>query len=231
MNRNLRSQPFAWTTKEAWEKIETLPYKQQVSCKMIYVSLSIISKKQKNTNEIEAYKFTIAKYGSMSEKTVQRYLPCLEELGIIKIERQDRKSNGKFEKCRIWLYDTLSTVGHLEDSSETVQRQFADTESDINNKETKEQKNKDIVIQVIDFLNQTAGKNFKSNTDSTIKSINGRMNDGYLIEDFKKVIKTKVTEWKGTEHEIYLRPSTLFSPTNFENYLNQKNETRKFGIY
>lgn len=144
--RDIKAQPFAWTTREAWEKIETLPFKKQMSCKMVYVALSIISKKQKNSEKIEAYKFMIAKYGSMSEKSVQRYLPELENLGIISIEPQDRESNGKFKKCKIWLRDTVFAAGHMEDSSWTDGGQMEDTESDINNKDNKPIKtNKDII--------------------------------------------------------------------------------------
>ena len=36
-----------------------------------------------------------------------------------------------------------------------------------------------------------------------------------------KVIDNKVSQWKGTDSEMYLRPKTLFSPSNFEGYLNE----------
>ena len=39
------------------------------------------------------------------------------------------------------------------------------------------------------------------------------------MEDFKAVIDYKVSEWKGTKMEDYLRPETLFG-TKFESYLN-----------
>lgn len=39
------------------------------------------------------------------------------------------------------------------------------------------------------------------------------------MEDFKKVIDWKVSEWTGTDMEKYLRPETLFG-TKFEGYLN-----------
>ncbi len=40
------------------------------------------------------------------------------------------------------------------------------------------------------------------------------------------MIDKKTTEWKGTEMEKYLRPETLFSPSKFENYLNQPAKQR-----
>ena len=42
------------------------------------------------------------------------------------------------------------------------------------------------------------------------------------MQIFKFVIDNRVKEWKGGKMEEYLRPSTLFAPTNFENYLNSK---------
>jgi hypothetical protein len=42
---------------------------------------------------------------------------------------------------------------------------------------------------------------------------------GFSLSDFQTVIDKKVSEWKGTDMEQYLRPSTLFG-TKFESYLN-----------
>jgi len=81
--------------------------------------------------------------------------------------------------------------------------------------------------EIIDYLNLKTGKNFSAKTDATIKYINGRFSEGKTLEDFKKVIDVKCSEWLGKKDrdgkplDTYLRPNTLFSPTNFENYLNQ----------
>lgn len=76
--------------------------------------------------------------------------------------------------------------------------------------------------EVISYLNQKSGKNFKSDSASAIRFINGRLKDGYTVNDMKHVVDVKVTEWKDTEREQYLRPETLFSSTKFEAYLNQR---------
>ncbi len=78
--------------------------------------------------------------------------------------------------------------------------------------------------EIIDYLNEQAGKRFKVN-DKTKAHINARWNDGYKLPDFRAVIEKKVSEWKGTEMDKFLRPETLFG-TKFEGYLNQ-NETAK----
>ena len=78
-----------------------------------------------------------------------------------------------------------------------------------------------IIKQVIDYLNERLGSNYKSNTPKTRDKIKARINEGFVLEDFKRVIDIKFIEWKGTEFEKYLRPETLFG-TKFESYLNQK---------
>lgn len=86
---------------------------------------------------------------------------------------------------------------------------------------------KDNTKEIIDYLNSKANTNFRPNSKQTSKLISGRFSEGYTLEDFKTVIDKKSSEWAGTKWEQYLRPSTLFAPTNFENYLNQKEVKKK----
>lgn len=74
---------------------------------------------------------------------------------------------------------------------------------------------------VIDYLNQQTGKNYKSTTKKNQTVIRARSDEGFSLDDFKRVIDNKVAEWKGTNMEKYLRPETLFG-TKFEGYLNQE---------
>lgn len=79
--------------------------------------------------------------------------------------------------------------------------------------------------EIIAYLNERVGKSFKESTESTRKHINGRLSEGYTVEDFKKVIDIKSQEWLGNPRmEKYLRPGTLFSPTHFEAYLNESGQ-------
>jgi uncharacterized phage protein (TIGR02220 family) len=83
--------------------------------------------------------------------------------------------------------------------------------------------------EVIDYLNEKTGKNFKANSDKNIRTIEARCANGYGIEDFKKVIDIKTKEWLNNEKmEKFLRPETLFS-NKFESYLNQKLIDRNNG--
>lgn len=86
--------------------------------------------------------------------------------------------------------------------------------------------------EIISYLNEKAGTEFKPSTKSTRDNIRGRINEGYTLDDFKHVIEVKVSQW-GKEPEKgekdmrkYLRPITLFG-SKFEGYLQEKNEQTK----
>jgi uncharacterized phage protein (TIGR02220 family) len=78
----------------------------------------------------------------------------------------------------------------------------------------------EVYEEIIDFLNQSSGKNYKHNSAINRKFITSRLNDGFTIDDFKKVIAVKSTNWLGSKMEQFLRPETLFS-NKFESYLNE----------
>ena len=85
---------------------------------------------------------------------------------------------------------------------------------------------------IIDYLNQKAGTHYRYSSADTRKHIKARFNDGYSLDDFKTVIDKKVSEWKGTDMEKYIRPATLLG-SKFESYLNQiepQKSKRKSGF-
>lgn len=85
-----------------------------------------------------------------------------------------------------------------------------------------ENNNNELLIckEVISYLNLKAKKNFKVDTASHQKFIKARLKEGYVLEDFKKVVDVMVAKWQGTEYEQYLQPQTLFG-NKMDNYLNQ----------
>lgn len=91
----------------------------------------------------------------------------------------------------------------------------------------KEDNNSLIISEVITYLNSKCSTGYKSSSEKTKKYINARLNEGYTVDDFKKVIDTKAAEWLNTDMSQYLRPETLFGP-KFEGYLNQRPVTKPF---
>jgi uncharacterized phage protein (TIGR02220 family) len=76
--------------------------------------------------------------------------------------------------------------------------------------------------EIIQYLNDKADTSFKLSSKRTRELIQARMNDGFSMVDFKKVIDLKVADWAGdVDWNKYLHPETLFGK-KFESYLNQK---------
>lgn len=82
---------------------------------------------------------------------------------------------------------------------------------------TKELSDNEKADWVIQFLNEETGKSFRF-IKSNRAFIIARLKEKYVGEDFKKVIKFKTEEWRGTENDQYLRPETLFGK-KFDGYL------------
>lgn len=92
--------------------------------------------------------------------------------------------------------------------------------------ESEELENKmigDKIKQVVEHLNKITNKNYKTTTKATQKLIRARLNEGFTVDDFKKVIELKAAQWANDQQmSQYLRPSTLFHESKFEGYLNEQ---------
>lgn len=77
------------------------------------------------------------------------------------------------------------------------------------------------VKDIINYLNTRAGTHYTVSKQAREK-INGRLQEGFTSDDFRQVIDIKVDDWLNDPKMVqYLRPSTLFAVTHFEEYLNQ----------
>lgn len=160
-----------------------------------------------------------------SNKTIIKIKKELKDAGLMTEVRQ-----GMNLPNRIYL-DALN--GSVESTFQEVQKvhigSVENTLSEVQkvhtikteNTKTENNNNKlSICKEVISYLNLKAKKNFKVDTASHQKFIKARLKEGYVIEDFKKVVDIMVNKWKGTEYEQYLQPQTLFG-NKMDNYLNQ----------
>jgi uncharacterized phage protein (TIGR02220 family) len=77
--------------------------------------------------------------------------------------------------------------------------------------------------KIIDYLNeksQRSGRACYRNTTTNQKLIRARFKEGFTAVDFKAAIDHCVTAWlHDTKMAQYLRPSTIFAPSKFENYV------------
>lgn len=122
------------------------------------------------------------------------------------------------EKKRNYRYKAIETVEKVDNVLPmSDKRKSIEKELDID---------KEIYINIVDYLNEKAGTKFKADIRKTRDLIKARLNEGFLDIDFFTVIDTKVKEWiNNKEMKKYLRPETLFS-NKFEGYLNQASEVK-----
>lgn len=172
-----------------------------------------------------------------SEKTIKRVIRRLEDDGYI--ISTDKYNKLKMDKTKWYRLDYLklgySTTGQngssIGSNCPYGEGQTDPTEGDNLTppipKDIKSIKNNnvgqaDIACEIINYLNAKANKQYKSTTTATKRLINGRLAEGYSIEDFKRVIDLKVQQWlHNPDMNKYLRPDTLFNATKFEAYLNE----------
>ena len=88
------------------------------------------------------------------------------------------------------------------------------------NKEYKEDNILSISKMVVDYLNKKTGKAYRY-SDTTLKHIKARLNEGFTLDDCKKVIDTKCAQWLHNDMNKFLRTETLFG-SKFETYLNEQ---------
>jgi uncharacterized phage protein (TIGR02220 family) len=73
--------------------------------------------------------------------------------------------------------------------------------------------------EIVDYLNQKVGSSYRYTAKKTRDLIKARVNDGFGLDDFKRVIDNMAARWlNDPKMNQYLRPETLFG-TKFESYL------------
>jgi uncharacterized phage protein (TIGR02220 family) len=107
---------------------------------------------------------------------------------------------------------------------DTVSIDYGEEEEEEEEKEEEQEEEKNNIPyrEIVSYLNVKTSSSYKPATKKTQTLIKARWNEGFTLDDFKRVIDNKVSEWlKDTKMSQYLRPETLFG-TKFESYLNQK---------
>lgn len=150
----------------------------------------------------------------------------VRELNRLRKQRQRER-----EKLLLAESNVTSRDSHAIDKDKDIEidNNIYIVEDDNPKEEKSSSKNKDIKREIIDYLNQKIGSDYRSTTKATVQLINARLKEGFNLEDFKKVIDNQYDKWFGTKMEEYLRPQTLFG-TKFENYLNTPVKQKETSI-
>lgn len=144
----------------------------------------------------------------------------------------NRQTTNRYTLITLNNYDIYQTkvTDKQQTKQQTDNRLLTDYQQTMNKEKEYNKDNLFIVERFVERLNQKTGKRFSPKTESTIKSVNGRVSDGYTLDDFLKVVDVKCAEWLGTDMEKYLTPDTLLRPSKFEKYLNQKMPDQKQDV-
>ena len=190
------------------------------------------------SREIPYTEEMMAKYFRMDVAVIRRALETFQGLKMIEIVDDIYMISN-------WMkYQNNSELRHIREMNKLRQQRFRDAQKALKDSDSNVTLSRehnvtchefcsicnmsyvDVYKNIINYLNSKSNSNYKYTTKKNQTLIHARCEEGYNIDDFKKVIDKKCAEWIGTDMEKYLRPSTLFG-NHFEEYLNQKGTERK----
>lgn len=130
-------------------------------------------------------------------------------------------------------YQVSPTTNTTTNPQRTQQRTHNEPDTNKNDKNDKNEKNntKEInkekyeaeITEILLYFNQKTGSKYGTKNKQINEMISARLNEGFSVADFKKVIDNKYFDWHDKpDMKKFIRPSTLFRPSHFEEYLNEK---------
>lgn len=176
-----------------------------------------------------------ANFFKLSKNRCSEIIKSLEKKGFIKISYIYKEQSKAIDKRVIKIFEKPKRGTRDSDRGTRKTEEGYSEKCEDNNTYLNNTINNTIYSLVIDKLNILANKSYKSSSKKTQQLIKARVNEGYTLEDFYKVIENKVRTWKDDpKMDQYLRPATLFG-TKFESYLNEKlknpNKGESYGKY
>jgi len=178
-----------------------------------------------NINDIHNREYLWARANVPEEKGIDILKSCAE------LEAIDPQL---FEKGIIWSDNFIDNLEHLykKRTLDAPEKPVINNSNEVSNTQNPHSIVKDSIVnnsidsrifEIIEDLNHVTGKKFRPTTAETVKHLNGRLSEGYTLNDFKRVHRVKFAEWgSNPEMEEFLRPSTLYRPSNFEGYVNKR---------
>lgn len=168
---------------------------------------------------------TLAKAIGAQKRATQRYLRELEKFKLIKTIRQGPHLPNKYIfLTHPWIQGVtnltpleVTNLTPLYKENNINKKKYIKKKSENQNVQTETKKLKEQAKEVLQYLNEKSLSRFRF-VDCNLNYVISRLKEKVSVRACKGVIDMKVKEWKNTEMEKYLRPSTLFRLTNFENY-------------
>ena len=213
-----------------------------------YFSYWIAKNKANDKHFYDGYTWTYNSQKALTElfpfwnrAKIQRIISSLENQGLLIKGNYNQLSYDRTTWYALPKFEQSVVQNQTVNCSDLNNERFKNEQPiPINYQLTKQLTNKDIkdiveqsstapipYEEIVQYLNQKTGKNFKSTSKATQRHIKARFTDGFVLDDFKQVIDKKCSDWlRDQKMKEYLRPETLFG-TKFESYLNSKTTTTK----
>lgn len=183
----------------------------------------------------------LAKYFRMDIGVIKRALEVFQQMGMIELI-DDIYMISNWAK-----YQNNAELEHMRMMSRARQQRYRDRQKllleekrNVTNDVTSNVTNNDfcsiynmsyldIYKDIINYLNIKTNNSYRYTTKKYQTLIHARIEEKYSIDDLKKVVDIKCSEWLGTDMEKYLRPETLFASSHFDSYLNQSERVNNTG--
>ena len=165
---------------------------------------------------------TLEKYSMITRYQDILFIKNWEEYqsieGLEKVREQNRIRQARHKEKQRQL--TLGNVtANVSGNAEVTASNATDIDKELD-KEKDIDKEKIPYSDIIKYLNEATNKSFKV-TQKWKDLIKARWNEGQRLDDFKKVIDIKTSQWlERPDMNMYLRPLTLFG-NKFDTYLNE----------
>ena len=222
-----------WIPKEIWLSTDL-----KVMEKLILVEIDSLD----NEDGCFASNEHFSKFFSLSKNRCSEIIKSLEKKGYIKIDyiyqEGSKAISRRVIRCVRNIDGGIRNIDNpIRKTEEGYSENREDNNTSFNNTFSNTSNKKDIVEQssttplpyeeIVQYLNQKTGKNFKHTSKVTQRHIRARLAEGFTVSDFKQVIDKKCSDWlRDQKMKEYLRPETLFG-TKFESYLNSKSTTAR----
>lgn len=192
------------------------------------------------SDEWDFYETEVAKHSTDGRDSLRSGLKELEDNGYL-VRKRNRNEKGQLVNSEWIIYDNpvlkkTMLENPMYDNSMLDNDTLRNTNLKNNNNKNNNSKNILSVSEetdhipykdIVSYLNEKANTKYRSSSSKTKRIIHARYNDGFTLDDFKRVIDIKCSQWLKDKNMCkYLRPETLFG-SKFESYLNENQISNK----
>ncbi len=169
------------------------------------------------------YKRQLMKEFGIGRTMMDRMFKEMENCGYLVISKMLRGEDGSFKGNAYLFYDQSIFTDARNPTTDNPTTENHTTTNTILKPILDNTNISNVVLEVVELLNSLTNKKYRADEKSSnYNFISARLKEGYSVEDLKSVVKSKTDKWlNDSKMKEYLRPSTLFNKTNFENYINE----------